>query len=52
MENLYQFLSNNSIYIVLFIVLTIWIGIFIYLNKLERKIKLIENEMERNFDEG
>lgn len=47
MNNIYDFLGNNSIYIVLFIVLAIWIGIFVYINNIDKKLKKIETELER-----
>jgi CcmD family protein len=40
--NLYDFLETNSLYIVLLIVLVIWIGIFGYLWKLDKKVKKLE----------
>ena len=46
MEGLLTFLENNSLYIVLFIVLTIWIGVFSYLNILDKRLKEIEVELK------
>lgn len=46
MEGLYSFLSNNGIYIVLIIVLIVWTGIFLYNLKLDKRLKLIEKEIE------
>ena len=46
MEALLAFLENNSLYIVLFIVLTIWVGVFFYLNILDKRLKEIEVEMK------
>ncbi|MBI1932517.1 MAG: CcmD family protein [Ignavibacteriales bacterium] len=40
------FLENNSLYIVLFIVLTIWIGVFVYMNSLDKRLKEIEIELK------
>ena len=48
MEGIYNFLSQNSIYIVLFIVLTIWFGIFIFLFNTDKRLKSIENELKEN----
>lgn len=48
MEGFYSFLSENDIYIVLFIVLTIWIGIFIFLNSTDKRLKEIEKELKEN----
>ena len=47
MESFFTFLENNSIYIVMFILLTIWFGIFAYLNKLDTRLKHIEKEIEK-----
>ena len=37
-------------YIVLFIVLTIWIGVFTYLNQLDKRLKYIEKEIDKEGD--
>ena len=42
MESLYDFLNQNSLYIVMLIVLLVWIGIFLFLYKLDKKVKKIE----------
>lgn len=42
MENLFQYLEQNSIYIVLLISLIIWLGIFVFIFKLDRKVKKLE----------
>jgi CcmD family protein len=41
-ESLYDFLNQNSLYIVMLIVLLVWIGIFLFLYKLDKKVKKIE----------
>ncbi len=46
MEGLLAFLESNSLYIVLFIVLTIWVGVFSYLNILDKRLKEIEVELK------
>jgi CcmD family protein len=46
LEGLYNFLENNSIYIVLVIVLIVWFGIFIYINKTDKRLKEIEKELK------
>jgi len=51
LEGILTFLENNSLYIVLFIVLTIWVGIFSYLNVLDKRLKTIEIDMKENKDE-
>jgi hypothetical protein len=48
LEGLLNFLENNSLYIVLFIVLTIWVGIFIYLNILDKRLKEIELDIKES----
>ncbi len=42
-----DFLSVNQMYIVLLIVLLIWGGIILYLVRLEKRIKEIENSMKK-----
>jgi CcmD family protein len=39
------FLENNSIYIVMFIVLVVWLGIFLFLNNTDKRLKTIEKEI-------
>jgi len=39
-------MGANSIYIVLLIVLVIWLGIFLFLNSLDKRMKQIEKEMK------
>jgi len=51
LEGLLTFLENNSLYIVLFIVLTIWVGIYSYLNILDKRLKEIESEIKESHDE-
>lgn len=42
-DHLYEFLSQNSLYVVLLVVLVVWIGIFGYLNRIESRIKKLED---------
>jgi hypothetical protein len=51
MEGLLTFLENNSLYIVLFIVLTIWVGVFTYLNVLDKRLKAIEVDLKESKNE-
>ncbi len=44
MDGFYKFLSDNSIYIVTFIVLIVWAGVFFYLNSIDKRIRQIEKE--------
>lgn len=43
-----EFLENNSIYIVMFIVLVVWFGIFGYLYTTDKRLKKIEAELKEN----
>jgi len=40
-----EFLEKNAIYIVMIIVLIVWIGIFLYLWNLDKRIKNVEKEL-------
>lgn len=51
MESIYSFLENNSIYIVMVIVLVVWAGIFLYLLSLDKRIKTIEKETKEENNE-
>ena len=52
MENgLLGFLEKNSIYIVLFIVLVVWAGIFLFLLNTDKRLKAIEKELKENKNE-
>jgi len=42
-----DFLEQNAMYLVLFIALIIWAGIFLYLNKIDRNLKKIEREEQK-----
>lgn len=44
MGNLYDFLETNSMYVVLLIVLIIWIGIYGYIWKIDKKLTKLEKE--------
>ena len=41
-----EFLRNNSIFIVLFIVLVVWTGIFTFLFNTDKRLKKIEEELK------
>ena len=51
MEGLYNFLSDNAIYIVMIKVLIVWTGIFLYLFNLDKRIKSIEKEINGDKNE-
>ncbi|MGA2667544.1 MAG: CcmD family protein [Ignavibacteria bacterium] len=42
MDNFYNFLNKNSYYVVLIIILLIWIGIYLYLRSMSRKVSKLE----------
>ncbi|MCL4540534.1 MAG: CcmD family protein [Bacteroidetes bacterium] len=44
--SLYNFLNTHSLYIVLIIVLVIWIGIFLYLYRLDKKVNDLYDKEE------
>ena len=46
MQGIIDFLRNNAIYIVMIIVLIVWVGIFFYLLNLDKRIKIIEKEID------
>jgi CcmD family protein len=46
------FLENNSIYIVLFIVLVVWLGIFLFILNTDKRLKAIEKEFGKVTSEG
>jgi CcmD family protein len=45
MEANLEFLEKNAIYIVMIIVLIVWVGIFLYLLNLDKRIKNVEKEI-------
>ncbi len=45
-ESISSFLQQNSLYIVLIIVLIVWLGIFSYLTVLDKRLKRIERNEE------
>lgn len=45
LEGLNNFFQNNAIYIVMVIVLIVWIGIFLYMLTLDKRLKNIEKEL-------
>ena len=42
MDGIYSFLEKNSYYVVLIITLLIWLGIFLYLRSVDKKVKKLE----------
>ena len=51
MNGFYEFLHNNATYIVTFIVLIVWVGIFLYLNNLDKRMKSIEKDLKGDKNE-
>jgi len=51
LENLYNFLEKNSIFIVLFIVLIIWLGIYLFLWRTDKRLAKIEKELKEKENE-
>lgn len=47
MTTFYQFLEQNSLYIVMIIVLLVWFGIFAFAYKLEKKVKKLEEKIDQ-----
>jgi CcmD family protein len=45
---MYEFLSQNQLYIVLCITLLIWIGIVWYLIRLDKKIGQLEKQLKKD----
>ena len=43
-----EFLETNSIFVVLFIVLVVWAGVFTFLFNTDKRLKKIENELKEN----
>ena len=46
MNSIYNFLDAHSLYVVLLIVLVIWLGIFIYLFWLDKKVSRLYEKSE------
>ena len=44
MNQLFEFLDNVSLYLVLIVVVVIWFGIAIYVSKIGRGVKKLEEE--------
>ncbi len=43
-----EFLTQNSIYVVLMIVLFVWTGVFVYLTRLDAKISRLEKRVSND----
>ena len=42
-----DFLAQNQLYIVMIIVLAIWLGIYTYLFRLDRRVKNLEQQVRK-----
>lgn len=42
-----DFLSQNALYVVLLIVLVVWLGIYLYLSRIDRRLKVLEDAYKR-----
>lgn len=42
MDGIYNFLDKNSYYVVFIITLIIWLGIYLYMRSLDKKISKLE----------
>jgi len=38
-----DFLSQNALYVVLLVVLVVWLGVFLYLSRIEKRLKVLED---------
>lgn len=45
-NSLIEYLSQNSLYIVMLIVLVVWLGIYLYLYRIESRIKKLERKSD------
>jgi CcmD family protein len=43
---MYEFFTQHSLYVVLSVVMTVWIGIAFYLVRLERTVTKLQSSME------
>jgi CcmD family protein len=44
MDGIYNFLDKNSYYVVFIITLIIWLGIYLYMRSLDKKISKLEKD--------
>ncbi|MBI5475029.1 MAG: CcmD family protein [Ignavibacteriae bacterium] len=42
-----DFLSQNSLYVVLIVALVIWLGVFGYLNRIDGRLKKLERDLQK-----
>jgi CcmD family protein len=46
MEKIYEFLDRNSYYVVLIITFIIWIGLFLYMRSVSKRIHRLEKSKD------
>jgi hypothetical protein len=44
MDSVYSFLDKNSYYVVLIISLIIWLGLYLYMRSVSKKVKKLEKK--------
>jgi CcmD family protein len=42
-----DFLSNHSLFVVLVVALIVWLGVFFYLMRIEKKLKHLESQRDK-----
>ena len=42
-----DFLSQNALYVVLLIVLVVWLGVFLYLSRIDKRLKVLEDAYKK-----
>ena len=42
-----DFLSQNALYVVLLIVLVVWLGVFLYLSRIDRRLKVLVDAQKK-----
>jgi CcmD family protein len=42
-----DFLSSHSLFVVLFVALVVWLGVFLYMMRIEKKLKELEGQRNR-----
>jgi CcmD family protein len=45
---MYEFLSQNQLYVVLIVTLLVWLGIVVYLVRLDKKIGKLEQRLKKD----
>jgi CcmD family protein len=45
---MYEFLSQNQLYVVLIVTLLVWLGIVVYLVRLDKKIGKLEQQLKKD----